>query len=272
MSEKIIALEKSVDNAILAFDSIKIAIADTGVEIAETPVNDYAAKIAEVYDTARQAGEEAGRQAGYWSGLQEDGERANYDHVFSGAKWNNETFKPRYDIVPKSANYMFYQSHIEGDMVALLEELGITIDLSQLPDDPDNPGLQYAFAEMPYVTRIGRVGANVDTADYMFYGSANLQTIDCLVLAGRMLNSFKGCTSLANITIEGQALVTMDFGDCPLTHNSAMSVIGSLYNWGASSTVKPLLTFSPTTYATLTADEIAIATSKGWTVTQAEVT
>lgn len=52
---------------------------------------------------------------------------------------------------------------------------------------------------------------------------------------------------------------------CPLTHDSAMVFINAFVDMGSTQTVK----FKATTFATLTEEDIAIATERGWSVVSA---
>ncbi len=74
---------------------------------------------------------------------------------------------------------------------------------------------------------------------------------------------FKGCTSLT--TVKGKNNVfAVDFvlSDSPLTNKSAMVFINGLSDVASTKEI----TFKRTTYDTLTEEQIAMATSKGWSV------
>lgn len=73
---------------------------------------------------------------------------------------------------------------------------------------------------------------------------------------------FLRCTSLTNLKFGYNLNKTVDFKDCPLSHESALSVINGLAPVNSTQTI----TFSKATYNTLTNEEIALATSKGWSV------
>lgn len=76
---------------------------------------------------------------------------------------------------------------------------------------------------------------------------------------------FYDCSSLENVVgkFEG-AKINLSLSDCPLTAQSAMVFINGL----ATVTTERTLSLSATTYDSLTPEQIAIATSKGWTVTR----
>lgn len=74
---------------------------------------------------------------------------------------------------------------------------------------------------------------------------------------------FAFCSSLSTVIgpVTGIKL-SFDLSDCPLTNESAMVFINGLDNVSSNQTLE----FSRDTWATLTPEQIAIATSKGWTV------
>ena len=76
---------------------------------------------------------------------------------------------------------------------------------------------------------------------------------------------FYECSSLKNVVgkFEG-AKLDLDLSYCPLTAASAMVFINGL----ATVTQTYTLSLSATTYDSLTPEQIAIATAKGWTVTR----
>lgn len=78
-------------------------------------------------------------------------------------------------------------------------------------------------------------------------------------------NMFTFCLFLSTVIgpVTGIRL-SLDLSDCPLTNESAMVFINGLENVSSTQTLK----FSPYTYETLTQEQIAIATSKGWTIVE----
>ena len=140
--------------------------------------------------------------------------------------------------------------------------------------------------------------SNVTLFERMFYGCNNLTSLDisnfdtskliglsdmfggCNLLSDLYLNfnisnityslgsfpyTFSYCFSLKNVVgkFEGTKY-DLYLSDCPLTTQSAMVFINGL----ATVTEQRRLTLSRTTYDSLTPEQIAIATSKGWTVTR----
>lgn len=103
----------------------------------------------------------------------------------------------------------------------------------------------------------------------MFSNCSSLTTIHGINLSENTSysNPFRGCTSLANITIEGVLKIGCgySFQECPLTHDSLMSIINALVTTTATGSSSKL-TLDATNLAKLTDDEIAIAEGKGWTL------
>ena len=156
----------------------------------------------------------------------------------------------------------------------------------------------YRCGKLESVDLSGFDTSNVTLFECMFYGCNNLTSLDisnfdtskliglsdifydCNRLSDLYLNfnisnityslgsfpyTFSYCFSLKNVVgkFEGTKY-DLYLSDCPLTAASAMVFINGL----ATVTEKRRLTLSRTTYDSLTPEQIAIATSKGWTVTR----
>ena len=221
---------------------------------------EMAGGVDEVYAAGISDGKKAEYDA-FWDEYQNNGNRANCNHMFAGRGWNSDTFKPKYDIKPKNAYMIFRECGLSGDLVAILDAVGIELDFSNATDG------QMAFATTTF-TRVGIIDlsnfTSASQANYLFMQSSKLVTIDRLILPNTQLNltdAFSSCTALKNITIEGQIRYNFDVKSCPLTHDSLMSIINALGD-GLSHT----LTIGETNLAKLTQDEIDIAEAKGWTV------
>lgn len=191
--------------------------------------SEMAEGVAEVY--------EAGKQAEYdrfWDNYQQNGNRTDYFNGF-GKCWTAETFKPKYDLRPTDAYMMFHFIELGGiDLAEYLNSLGVTLDFS------NSTNMQYAFQG----AKISRVGVIDITravyTDKLFNSCSLLHTIDTLVVSedSKAINFFGGCKSLANITIEGIIAQNANFQDCPLTHDSLMSIINALKNFVEKKTLR----------------------------------
>lgn len=141
----------------------------------------------------------------------------------------------------------------------------------------------YTFYDCYALTRISQLNtSSVENMGYTFY--------NCIVLAkipqinmGKvkyLANTFTNCTALTELggfVNLGQSYVattaanysgyTLDLSSSTLlTHDSLMNVINNLYDIATRGCNTQQLVLGSTNLAKLTAEEIAIATNKGWTV------
>lgn len=127
--------------------------------------------------------------------------------------------------------------------------------------------LFYNCQEMTAVDVSGFDTSNVTNMYGMFFGCSSLTTLDLSNFdtssVTNMYAMFSNCSKLTTVTgtITG-IKVSLDLKSCPLTNESAMVFINGL----AEVTTTQAIAFKATTYATLTEEQIAVATSEGWTV------
>lgn len=109
---------------------------------------------------------------------------------------------------------------------------------------------------------------SMSSYDYMFAGCSNLVTIDAIDLTrwSNVSNMFSGCTKLENLTItniKDASLTNWGLSQCTaLTVASIVSIFNALPVASASRTI----TIGTTNKNKLSAEQLAIATNKGWTV------
>lgn len=210
---------------------------------------------------AYDKGYTAGQQAEYdrfWDIYQRGTE---YVGAFAGSVWNANILKPKYDIKPNNASYMFYQNTMGGDLVEYFEKLGRALDFSNCANV--NSAFQYS-----HFARVGKIYSSPNGWYSTFYGCTKLVTIDEFgsysggEINGGMTDAFTNCTALENVKVKGIIAGNAKFSDCTkLTHDSLMSIINALKS-GTTRT----LTLGATNLAKLTDAEKAIATEKGWTL------
>jgi len=161
--------------------------------------------------------------------------------------WTEQTFKPKYDMVPSNAYMMFRNAALPIDLVEHLNSLGVKLDFSK------SENTQYLFQGAKF-TRIGVVdlssSLNSYPADAMFIGNTALVTIDKLVLKTGAYGecntaAFMNCTALKNLTVEGTFTTEVNLQWSPLTVDSMKSVISCLKNYvGTDKELKYQLTFN----------------------------
>ena len=158
-------------------------------------LDQMAAGVSCVYDAGKQAQEDA-----FWDAYQQNGTRTDYQGAFGGLGWTNEVFKPKYDIATTNAAYMFRLSGISGDLVEILNNLGVTLDFSKTANFAET------FSNCYNLTRVGVIDISKATyATNMFTQCTNLKTIDKLIVSeSTVLSAFPGAVrALENLTIEG---------------------------------------------------------------------
>ena len=162
---------------------------------------------AEVGEGIYEEGFEAGKKSEYdafWDAYQNYGNRASHAMAFAGAGWKKENFKPKYDIKPTNAQYMFRNSQINADLVEILENQGVVLDFSNVTN-ADRIFNDTQFTHIGIVDLSNGVAVNSTFA----CGSANnnLETIDKIILKDDGSNTFSAAftnlNALKNITFEG---------------------------------------------------------------------
>lgn len=241
--------------------------------------------VPKVYESGYTVGEEAGWWDGYntgnedgyaeaqkdfWDAYQNKGKRTDLTRMFGSFAWTNENFKPQYDLKPTNAYGLFWGSRIEGDLVEILDNLGITLDFSNL-SKYEIYAITNAFTNTLF-TRIGVCDFRNFTDSAMqigqvFMQSTKLVTIDKIIVNGHGFSSqaFKYCYELKNLTIEGMIGRNSDFSGCSkLSHDSLMSIINALAELPEGTVYT--LTLGNTNLQKLTEAELTVARNKGWEV------
>ena len=128
----------------------------------------------------------------------------------------------------------------------------------------------YMFYQCSALTSIPALNTSNGTDfNYMFNYCRNLTSIPQLDLSkatssSSLSNMFRECSALVDLNIVGTINATgLNVQQSPLSHDSLMSIINAL-DTKTSGTYK--VTLGATNLAKLTADEIAIAEGKGWTL------
>ena len=205
---------------------------------------------AEVYEAGKQKA-----RSDFWDSYQNYGERTDYSYAFYNNDWiqyypwNGDTIKPKYDIVPTTANRMFYRVKGIEDLGKHFEELGIKFDLSKAT----NVALTFPYIDCVKLPIIDC--SNATTIDNTFNYCSNLETIEKLVLSEK-LKSISGpcidCYALKNIVIEGVIPVSISFNRSPLTVASLKSIITHLKDYtGTSNEFSYTVTLKATAFAEL---------------------
>ena len=154
----------------------------------------------------RLFGIEEGTQAEhdrFWEAYQENGNRTDYGCAFAGLGWNDETFKPKYDIRPVingGATHIFRKAKIKN-LSELLEERGVVLDLSQCVGDVSEP-----FSNCTSLTHVPTI--DLSSASKLTHGfsySTALVSIEKLIVHEGLTYGYpvQGCTALVDLIVEG---------------------------------------------------------------------
>ena len=174
---------------------------------------------------------------------------ADASNMFSGIGWNDNTFYPNRNInTGKTAvNGMFSRSCITN-LEERFNSLGITLNTSRATKMDS----MFYYCNQTEVIPVIDMSGVVETSSLtqMFYNCSKLQTIRKLIFPENMTASkcynqmFSGCTSLANIEVEGNIVQTISFSSSPLTVESMKSIISCLKDYSQSDDPDDTLTFN----------------------------
>ena len=213
------------------------------------------------YDSGYDAGHEDGWYEGVANGI-EQGKQAEYDafwdayqpsrgapvslnYAFAGGFWNDETFKPKYDIVfvIGSSGYATFWGLNVKNVAETLEKQGVRLDTTLC--GYASAMFQNVITErLPELNFTHAMDYNVNGLQYTFIGSS-VETIDKLIVVENLKYSdtFNSCANLKNIVFEGVIGQAINFQwSTLLSHDSIVSVINALSTTASGQTA----TFSKT--------------------------
>ncbi len=224
------------------------------------------------YDKGVTDGIEAGKQAAYdafWDSLQQNGNRVSYQSAF-GSGWNDENFKPKYDLKPNNANTMFEYSEIV-DLKGALERAGVTLDFSGVTNNRLVQMFQGSLIQNVGIVDVTGCAGLASPLGYLFMGGSRLVNIEKWVMTDdgtqkfNETNTFQGCTRLEEIRLEGLLGCSLSFKDCAVLSNaSVQSIIDHLKD--LTGATAQTLTLHATVGTNLSEEQKAAITAKNWTL------
>lgn len=203
---------------------------------------------------------EAGKQAEYddfWDVYQENGAVKSYNCSFGGTGWDDVTFKPKYPILPSSAERMFQYS-------------GIT-DITKVDIDFSNCESAIQCFNTSLVKYVGVMDCRkLIDFKYLFTQAQLLKSIEKLILSSEKTQlfdrtTFQNCAQLTTIAMEGTIKSDFDIHWSPLTKESITSIVNAL---SAAETGKTVSFSQAAKEAAFTEEEWAalIAAKSNWTI------
>lgn len=189
--------------------------------------SEFASKVSEVFDAGKQSEYDT-----FWDSFQDNGNRGDYSGLFSALYNPKPWFRPKYDLkATRLYQFIYINWWCENiDFVEWFNELGVTLDTSKCTD------FQYAFCNGK---RFGVIDTTATTnlSTQVFWNNTKLTTIDELIVKETTAYgalTFQSCSKLANLKITGTIGKTITLSACPLTVESAKSVIRALKNYAGT--------------------------------------
>lgn len=199
------------------------------IEIAQS-ATEIGQRANELYDKGIEQGKQVEYDA-FWDSFQQNGNRTQYEYAFY-VGWDDNNFKPKYDICPINASSMIRNNTIKNGLKNMAER-GLTIDLSNAEY------CSYAFyncqliEEIPFNISLENMTGNPSK---MFDNCYKLHTIKKIIFPSyenyKMTNTsdmFNYVPKLTNLTVEGDICTSINLSYCPnLTAESAKNIIEHL--------------------------------------------
>ena len=182
------------------------------------------------YDAVYESGYEKGKSEGgadsyydtFWDSCQDNGNRTDYFHAFSGQGWNDEIFTPKYTMKPVNAESMFGWSGISK----------IECGEGKAIDFINCTNLYDCFRSMANLTEVGDInGANITSMNICFQDCRKLVKIGTITVNEKttFTNIFNLCISLTTVKFKGTIGKKIDLGySALLSKESIVSTINAL--------------------------------------------
>ncbi len=229
---------------------------DVSKQIAKVTYNGVEIPLAG-FDEARAEGIEQGKQSEWnalWDGIQNFGDRTEYQKAFSGLGWTDENFNPKYPLKLDQAPNMFW-----GCGITDFTREGIVFDFSKAVNL--NGFIQYSKG----VEKLPVMDLSVVKSIYNLFNGFVGTDLEVIVSETTpWYYSFNSCTNLTNLTFYGTFAATLDLTPCPnLTHASVQSVINAMKD--LTGQTAQTVSFHTDVLAKLTAEQADAITAKNWT-------
>ena len=230
----------------------------------------YAQGLSKAENDTYQQGLEAGKEAQwdlFWDNFQSNGERSNYYYAFYGSGWNDNNFKPKYDLKfdgNSSGQYAFRLCKI-ANLKQALSKHNVKLDFTLATTTTSVTNMFYDASEL---TDVPELDLRYTPSLYnFFYNCKKLKNVDKMIISESCTNlnsTFANCLELENITFEGTIKANINLTlSTLLTKASLMSLINCLADINGEGLTRTA-TLGADNLAKLTEDEKAIATAKGW--------
>lgn len=156
-----------------------------------------ATEIPKVYEEGKTAEYDA-----FWDRYQRNGAKGLYQYAFAGFRWDDITFKPKYDIILAagySGTYLFYAAQM-SNLKDTLIKYGVTLNTSEA-GYMGNAFQSIVTTEIPIIDL-----SNASISTQYCFASKHIQRIDKVVFSDNTSihsNMFSGATSLESVEFDG---------------------------------------------------------------------
>lgn len=201
----------------------------------------------------------------FWDTYQQNGNRADYDYAFAGNGWNDETFRPKYDIVITEGTTSMFHKCLITDLVKILDDCGVTFDMSRAKESTYFVNACSKLTTLPVLDCRGRENIN-----YFIIACGQLHTIEKVILkedGSQKFNnySFLSLGGLKEIRFEGCIGYSLEIkASSLLSTESVQSIIDHLKD--LTGQTAQTLTLHPTVGGNMTAEQKAAISAKNWTL------
>lgn len=181
-----------------------------------------------------------------WDDYQVNGNKTYYYNAFNGSRWNDDSFKPKYDIIPTNSSNIFHSSKIT-DLIGILKKQNVVLDFSK------SVRLAYMF-QYSTIKALGVLDTtSCDVSNGPVFGeNYYLETVEKIIFKedgsqgqGGTINMW-GATKLKNLCVEGVVSANITWGFCSsLTRDCLLGKVATDEQISAD---KNLITINGVTY------------------------
>lgn len=200
-------------------------------------------------------------ESDFWDEVQANGNRTDYEYAF--AKWGCEYIRPKYKVTPTERTIMMFNGN---PLLKKVEAKYFDLSKVRASQTSATGGHYNTFTNCTSLEEIEDVGMPAGTYDATYRNCQKMKRIAVVRSTADTMyeKAFLYDWALEDLTIEGVIGQNgFNVGDCPLTHDSLMSIINALATKTSGTWT---VTLGSTNLAKLTDAEKAIATQKGWTL------
>lgn len=231
LNNNLAELTKAVDKAILDIDEMETTIEEESARLDARLEGDGTT---DIYDAIYQDGVEDGKKSEYdafWDALQDYGNLPNYDYTFMSPAWNDDNFKPKYDIQARSQTFSNRSDPLRACGVTDLRPstIGVNIEWKLVQD------FNYIFRGVP-LKYVGVIDMTTATSGWcVLMGKAYIEYVEKLILPPKSSNiafkhlGFLEMFSLKEIRFEGFFYGSVEIKySTKLSHDSIVSTVDAL--------------------------------------------